>query len=104
MAGKNGNEEVGVYVNITPELDSKLSLIARLLPPKEGSKRWFKKDIIAKACQLYTERFFSLLEGATTIDDMMERAKEIDPDAIELEAVATTAKDMSEENAGLKEL
>lgn len=102
MAGKNGNE-VGVYVNITPQLDEKLGLIARLLPKKDG-KRWFKKDVIAKACALYAERFFALLEGADGIDEMMAKAKEIDPNAIKLEIGESTTENMPTENAGLREL
>lgn len=101
MAGKNS--EVGVYVNITPQLDKKLALIARLLPKKAG-KRWFKKDIIAKACELYAERFFALLKSTEGIDEMMARAKEIDPDGIRLEIGESTTEDMPTENAGLREL
>lgn len=101
MAGKD-SAEVGVYVNITPELDRKLGLIAKLLPKQDG-KRWFKKDVIAKACELYAERFFALLEGADGIDEMMAKAKEIDPNAIELEIREPAIENMPTENAGLRE-
>lgn len=100
MAEKN--HEVGVYVNITPTLDKKLSLMAKLLPITDG-KRWFKKDIIAKACEIYAERFFALLEGADGINEMMDMAKEIDPNAIGLET-ETATENMSTADSGLRDI
>lgn len=107
MADKE--QEVGVYINISAALDNKLALIARLLPRKKNGKRWFKKEVIAKACELYADKFITLLNGAADIDDMLAKAKEIDPDAIEIEiGESATDKpapniDLLKETAGLSE-
>ncbi len=111
-------QEIGVYIHITPDLDSKLALIARLLPRDKKGKRWFKKDIIAKACELYADSFIELLNGAVDIDAMIAKAKEIDPDGIEIRigesgglrasdsepATVGAGSDLPDEDTGFSEL
>lgn len=112
-----GKIDIGVYIHITPELDNKLALIARLLPRDQQGKRWFKKDVIAKACELYANKFTELLNGVTNIDAMMAKAREIDPNAIEIDiresgglrasdsepATVEANSNLPDEDAGLNE-
>ena len=106
MADKE--QEIGVYISISESLDDKLAMIARLLPRKPNGKRWFKKEVIAKACELYADKFITLMNGAVDIDDMLAKAKEIDPNAIEIEIgepeTVGANSNLPDEDTGLREL
>lgn len=107
MSGKEGRS--GVYVNISPEYDQKLAIVARLMPLKPSGKKWFKREIIGLACEKFIDKFLSLLDGATTLDEMLAKAKGINPDEIEIDipisvgAESETTSDLPDENPGLKE-
>lgn len=99
-------KEQGVYVNISIDTDSKLAMIAKMLPLKEG-RRWFKKDVIAMACERYVEEFFSYFDDCNGITEMMDKAKQIDLTSVkpDLNIRDNTPKenDSSEESNDLSE-
>lgn len=106
MAGKR--TQSGVHINLSPELDKKLSIVARIMPPKSDGKRWFKKDIVALACEKFVDKFLGYLDGATTFDEMIDKAKELNPYDIEIDIPlarvgADTDGDLPDEDTGLSE-
>lgn len=102
----------GVHINLSPALDKKLSIVARIMPAKSDGKRWFKKDIVALACEKFVDKFLGYLNGAATFDEMIDKAKELNPYEIDIEvplaevgaeAESDTDGDLPEETPGLKE-
>lgn len=94
---KSKEKPTGVYVNISPEVNKKLVLVTTLMPPKKGGRTWFKRDIVAFACEKFVDKFLGYLDGAKTLDEMIEKAKEINPDEIEFDIpIGSAGSDLRE--------
>lgn len=71
-------KEKGMYVNLTPRMDTKLAVVSKLMGRP-------KKEIVALALTKYIGKFMEFFEGITDLDEMIAKAKEIDLDAIEID-------------------
>jgi len=96
---KKEKKERGIYVTLPSDLDRKLDVITKVLPPRENGKRWTKKAVVALAVGKFITKFDMLFGDFTDLDSMIEKAKEINVNEIEIGETG----DLSEEDAGLEE-
>ena len=93
-----GNKGKSVYVDLSHEQSSKLSILAFVLPPKKDGTKLHKKDLVRIAVEQYLDRLFELFEGSTDVMDMIKKAKEID-----IEDVVSNTLDLPQKDAGFSE-
>lgn len=103
--------EKGIYIHLPEELDRQIELMAFLLPPKADGKKWYKKQLVARAVEVFVEKFNSLVDDNIPMNEMLRLAKEFPiedrsmeediPD--EEDATGPVTVDMPTDDSGLKE-